>query len=598
MTQPGKNSRSALITSLKLTGRLLLSHGKTRAALAIGLLIGGAIMEGLSLLLLAPLLFLAQSQGESFALVLPLPWQTGESLHFQFGLGEALACLCLLIITQGLFGRARSIVLSQLLGASVNKVRGSLFEAIGQSQWQFVSQHRTSDLTHLLTADIDRIQLAAFSFLNLLQALIAIAVYTLVSALLSWEMTAFAAVCGIAILILMQPVRQLAARYGVLLTDRRKQQHRIVSEFLAGMKVAKSFNAERRYINDLTQALEASQSDLTRFVRASSTGSLLMQVANVIVLAVFVFAAVVWFGLPVTALVVLILVYMRMSPRFTSIQASVQELLVNAPALRAVEEMRTACQRHIDPQSNATPPAFRQEIRLESVSYRHCDGRGGVDGVSLTIPARSITALIGESGAGKSTLADLIMGLIAPQAGVILVDGEPLDDSNRSAWRNTVAYVPQETFLLNDTIEANLRIAKPAASHTELCDALRAANALRLVEGLPEGILTVVGERGNRLSGGERQRIALARAILRRPVLLVLDEATNALDADNRSMILQSIRSLRQDMAVLMIAHDSAVLDIADEIITLSSGRLVDGKSLQSPAETRSGRILLQGSAR
>ncbi len=590
MTQ-GQNSRQSLGKDLVVVSRLLLSHGGGQAGWAMFLLASSALAEGASLLLLGPLLTLAQGQGQVFPVLIPAPWTEEGGIIAQFGLTEALACLCLMIVIHSLMARARSVVLSSMLGSVVNKVRLSLFDAISRARWAYVSRQRTADLTHLMTADVERIQSAAFSLLLLLQALVAIVVYTAVSWLVSPSMTLFAAVSGAAILLLMQPVRRLAASYGSRLTERRRQQQRIVSEFLSGMRVAKSFNAEHSYVTQLSVELSSSQQDLTRFVRASATGTALLQVVNVVILAVFVFGAVKWFALPVTELVVLILVYMRISPRFTAVQAAMHELLVHAPVLRAVAQMQADCRQNAEETlGEAGGPDFDHEIALDKVTYRYGGDQGGVSQVSMTVPARSVTALVGGSGAGKSTIADLVMGLIAPEAGVVMIDGVPLNDGTRRGWRDSVAYVPQDTFLLNDTIEANLRIARPQATQAELRDALRAASAEDLVDRLPEGLLTVVGERGSRLSGGERQRIALSRAILRRPRLLILDEATSSLDPENRALIIQSIRGLRHDMALLLITHDPAMLEVADSVVTLDGGVVVETSPIRLQTAARSRR--------
>ncbi|TIO48634.1 MAG: ABC transporter ATP-binding protein, partial [Mesorhizobium sp.] len=174
-----------------------------------------------------------------------------------------------------------------------------------------------------------------------------------------------------------------------------------------------------------------------------------------------------------------------------------------------------------------------------------------VSGISFGLPAGEVTALIGPSGSGKSTIADMLLGLLEPSQGEILADGDEITAQNRRAWRGQVAYVPQDVFLLHDTIGANLRLAAPQAGDEELWAALRKAHAAHFVERLDRRLETVVGDRGVRLSGGERQRIALARALLREPSLLILDEATSALDWQNQSLIAQSIEELRGKMTIL-----------------------------------------------
>ncbi len=194
--------------------------------------------------------------------------------------------------------------------------------------------------------------------------------------------------------------------------------------------------------------------------------------------------------------------------------------------------------------------------------------------VSLDIPAGKMTAIAGPSGAGKSTLADVLLGLLAPGGGEVCVDGVPLAGPDLHRWRRSVACVPQDPYLFHDTIRANLRWAQPGATEAEMWQALRLAAADGFVAALPDGLDTVTGDRGGRLSGGERQRIALARALMRRPALLVLDEATGQLDAENERRILDALESLRGRTAVVAIAHSPALLEAADEIVRLESGRV------------------------
>jgi ATP-binding cassette subfamily C protein len=196
--------------------------------------------------------------------------------------------------------------------------------------------------------------------------------------------------------------------------------------------------------------------------------------------------------------------------------------------------------------------------------------------VNLTIPARQVTAICGPSGAGKSTLADLLLGLLQPSAGRILIDGEPLAGSRLHAWRQSIGYVPQETFLFHDTVRANLLWARPEATESEVRAALRAAAAAEFVSQLPDGLDTVTGDRGVRLSGGERQRLALARAILRQPSLLVLDEATSSLDTQNEQFIQQALERLHGELTIVIIAHRLSTVRVADQIIVLKGGRMVE----------------------
>jgi ATP-binding cassette subfamily C protein len=231
----------------------------------------------------------------------------------------------------------------------------------------------------------------------------------------------------------------------------------------------------------------------------------------------------------------------------------------------------------------AEPQAERQEevrlkgsIRFEGVSFGY-GGEGGIPaiaGLDLEIPAVETTAIVGPSGAGKSTVADLGMGLIVPDRGRVLVDEVPLSPERMRSWRAQIGYVAQDTVLCHDMLRANLLWARPEVTDLEIWRALRSAAAEEFVSELPEGMETVVGDRGVRLSGGERQR--LARALLREPSLLILDEATSALDSENEKRIQSAIEELHGRMTILVITHRLSTIRGADVIHVLERGRLVE----------------------
>jgi ATP-binding cassette subfamily C protein len=245
-----------------------------------------------------------------------------------------------------------------------------------------------------------------------------------------------------------------------------------------------------------------------------------------------------------------------------------------------MQDMQGACDREREQPAAPGGAALRleHEIRFDRVALRYPNGPTdpALTDVSFVAPAGRITAVIGVSGSGKTTVADLMTGLLQPTAGAVTVDGVVLDEANGRLWRDRVAYVPQDVFLLHDTIAANLRLAVPDASDDMIWEALRAAHVERFVMGLPDRVETIVGDRGVRLSGGERQRIALARALLRRPQLLILDEATSALDWENQALIARSIRELRGSMTIVTIAHRLSMIAFADWVVALEAGIVVE----------------------
>jgi ATP-binding cassette subfamily C protein len=565
-------------------GRYVFRQSGLRAVWALVFLVLGSLTEGISILLLIPVLQLVGPQDGGEATV-RLPTSILQGLlgpELRIGLVPVLWALVLLVLAQALFVRFRTIYMARLIYELINGLRIGLFDSVGGARWQFVARLRMSDINHLLTADIDRVESAVVHLLILVQNCVLVAVYVCVSWLISPAMTAFAALIGAGVLALLYPIRRRAGAYGNTLTENRRAQYFTVSEFLSGLKIAKSFNAEPRYAAQLDATLQRMRQEAERFARINSIGGVVFQVSGAMGLALFAYVSLTWLALP--QIVVLVFIFTRLSPRITALQFHIQELLVGLPSFHAMQSMRASCDR--EQERPATPgasaPSLLREVRFEDVTVRYPGARtdaatdAALAGVSFTLPARQITALVGPSGSGKSTLADVLMGLIEPESGAIAVDGAVLDAGNRRAWRDRVAYVPQDVFLLHDTIAANFRLAAADASEAAMWEALGMASARGFVERLPDRLQTVLGDRGARLSGGERQRIALARALLRRPQLLILDEATSALDWENQSLIARAIEGLRDSMTILTIAHRPSMIAFAGRVIVLDGGRIVE----------------------
>jgi ATP-binding cassette subfamily C protein len=214
---------------------------------------------------------------------------------------------------------------------------------------------------------------------------------------------------------------------------------------------------------------------------------------------------------------------------------------------------------------------LKQAIRLEQVTFKYSDINVLRD-ASLIFPAGEITAIVGASGAGKTTIVDLVIGLLRPQDGEVWVGDLPLENIDLNQWRRMIGYVPQETVLLQDSISMNVTLGDPTIKEREVEEALQKAGIWEFVKTMPKGMHSSVGQRGLMLSGGQRQRIAIARALVRKPKLLILDEATTALDPENEAAICQTLRNLRGEITILAISHQPAVLEVADRGYRVKDG--------------------------
>ena len=257
-----------------------------------------------------------------------------------------------------------------------------------------------------------------------------------------------------------------------------------------------------------------------------------------------------------------------------SFQGQLQTINGMVPYLQNVMRYRREVREHREQDVGTKDFRFDTAIEFRHVCFAYEESRTILSDVSFRIEKGHMIGIVGPSGAGKTTIVDLLLRLLAPTSGSLLVDGVSLADIRLSRWRGNIGYVPQEIFLLNDTIENNVRFYGESISEEDVKDGLRLANALEFVDQLPEGIKTVVGERGVTLSGGQRQRIALARALARRPAILILDEATSNLDAASEAVIQKAILGLQHTVTIIVIAHRVSTIEHADRTIVVNNGHI------------------------
>jgi len=294
-----------------------------------------------------------------------------------------------------------------------------------------------------------------------------------------------------------------------------------------------------------------------------------------------VYVAVTHFDLELDAVFLLALLFIRGLSSMQRAQRRYQDVIADESAYWSMVDLIESAESQRE-SSGAREPAFERSIELCDVFFGY--GESPIlDGVSLSIPAGRITVLQGPSGCGKTTIADLVVGLVHPRAGEVRVDGVPLAQLDVRAWRRRIGYVPQDMFMLHESIADNISLGDPAITRDDVERALRLAAAWDFVSALPDGLDTRVGERGSQLSGGQRQLVSIARALVRRPRLLILDEATASLDEEREAAFWASMRQLAGEVTVLAISHQPGVLAVADDVYAVGDRRV---RPIPSPARS------------
>lgn len=547
------------------TGKLIL---------LVSLMIFGALTDGIGIVMLVPLLG-AMNPGSASA----LGGGFGGELLEKIGLADNLLLLLALFVALIAIRTLLLFVLGQarikLQHELVDQLRRRCYAALLGAEWRWLSGQRAGDHNAILTTNIAAVGVGFDQMIGLFANALMIMAYVLAALFLSWPATLMALILGAVTLVAMAGFRQRATRFGGILNSANRDLHRHVQQGLSSIRLAKIFGKEPLLDAGFAAAIGAVRQTKFSYSRDNATGQAIIQIGAALLLAILTFVAIALWNMPLTVLLPLLLVFMRLAPILAAIQQGWNHALHALPALEDVQALIDEAHRHSEPLADEQAVDLQRAITFSDVSFGYSTrGTQALRNISVTIPANTTTVIWGESGSGKSTFADLVLGLLEPDTGSILIDDMPLNGARRRGWRNKVAYVEQSPVLLHDSIRANLLWGKAEADEAELIDVLEKASA-EFVLAQPGGLDTIVGDGGMRLSGGERQRITLARALLRRPALLILDEATSALDPENAAAVRKAIAALHGRMTVILIGHQPSMREGADQVIELDNGQVV-----------------------
>lgn len=547
----------------------------TPALIALGL--ATSLAETLGITLIVAFLYSAMGQGADA--VAAVGGVLGEALSRArsfFGSPTKMALgILLLIAVRTALAYANRALAARISEQISEAARNLLHEQYLSVSYGFMQRHEEAQLVEVLGTESYLVANAYESLTRIVIGACSIVVFAAFLFAVSWPITLMA-VAGSIVLSLV--VGRLSRPAQVLGRDVKRIHQKLGEQMLMtiqGLRTIRAYGQEHvhheRFLHSSAQA-RATSLALTRL---SSLLDPITEVGYLVILCVIVAGAVHW-GTSMASILSAVALLYRLQPHAREIEGHLLYLAQIEPQLRSVRAMLRTDDKTYDAPGNQPVQALRQAIRFEGVSFAYANDLPAVlDNVSFEIPAGRTTALVGASGVGKTTIINLLLRLYTPGAGTILVDGVPLQELRRTDWLGLLAATGQDVDLVEGTVIDNIRMADAKATQDAVLDAARMAGVAEFVDSLPEGYETWIGQQGHRFSGGQRQRLGLARALLRDPQLLILDEAMSALDSDLERRIRHAIEERFAGRTVLIISHRAGTVRDADHVIHLRAGRVV-----------------------
>lgn len=557
-----------------------------RILLLIILAVFGGILEGVSINALIPLFSFATHQSGPVD-----PLSVGlQKIFLWSNIPFTVSYLLVFIIGLFLLKTALTIMFSYVsvfvIAQYEEKTRSRLFEKVFQSKWSYLLKQRLGRVEQILLTDVGM----AKNFLSIISASIMtltnLVVYTVIAVNISWPITLFTFGVGILVLLVLKP---LFKKIQVLAGQEEKLNKEVshhVGQSIIGMKSIKAMNSGQTIALIGKHYFDAiKKMRLRSFFINIGTSNLLQPVSFIFICLLFAIS----YQLPnfnFVALITLIYVIRQIFTYVERVQTHMIGVYANYPYLKSILDFEEEMNLEREVKTVGESFSFERELRFEEVSFSYKEAPI-LNKINFVLQKGETIGIVGPSGAGKTTLVDLVLRLFSPTGGRIIVDGKNIEDINLSDWRESIGYVSQDVFLLNDTIENNIRFYNKDVTQEDIEQATKLANIYDFIINSEFGFQTEIGERGIMLSGGQKQRIVLARILARKPKVLLLDEATSALDNESEKKIQEVIEGLRGKVTVCIIAHRLSTVMHSDKLIVLKDGTIIEMGTPQQLINTK-----------
>lgn len=508
---------------------------------------------------------ISQIMGKVFAMI-----------NLPFTLPFLLMLMVVLFILKSLTNFFANYINSKFSAQYERDVRSNMFGKIVNSKWLHLIEQKPGYIERVLMGDIGNSSSVLTYISTTILTLASLTTYIVVAMNISLTITLTSLLVGALIFFALKPIFYKTHKVTEKMAKTEKRTTHHVLEVLFGMKIVKSLNAQQNviqlaeeYFKDLEH--RRIQSGIYQYV----VGSLMEPIGIAFIAAIFFFS----YRSPsfnIAAFAAIVYMVQKIFTFIQMIQGKINGINGVVPYLQVMLDYWEEATKNQETDENKNKFSFNKKVEFRDVSFAYNNNGIILKNLNLEIKKSEMVGIIGSSGGGKTTLVDLMLRLFTPGSGEILVDEQNIDRISLKSWRDNVGYVAQDIFLVNDTIENNIKFYDKTIDHGRVIQAAKMANIYDFIESLPEGFQTNIGERGIKLSGGQRQRIALARTLVHKPEILILDEATSSLDSDSETLIQNSIKSLRGKTTLIVIAHRLSTVQHADRLYAIHNGEIIE----------------------
>jgi len=558
---------------------------KNKILLLMGITLAATLFEGFGVAMLFPVMDFVE-KGKNFDVLSETSkmWMYIGRIFDLLSIPKSLISLMSivfgLLLVRQFFNYLKSIYNTWITENIFADIRSNGFKWFINADLPFYDSHGVGQLVNTMTVDGVRAGGGIFTFFNLLAASMIFTLYFIFLLLLSWGMTLFAMGIMACVGFVLKSRIKKSGEIGNYVSEFNEKIASAIVERLNGIRLIKlsaKEEKERKRIYDLSEEIRRNTFHLAKIrARMEFIVDPMVILAGLIIL----YFSVGVFHMSLAKTGIFIFVLLRLMPYTKDIFNSRQALAGFSGSLfRVIELMRKASNAEQIKGGNTKVLNLNKGIKFEDVSFSYNSDDGIVlKDVNIFVPAGKMTALVGRSGSGKSTLVDLIPRLRVPSEGKVIFDNVSIEKFNLPTLRRSIAFVSQEGFLFNDTIENNIKYCRPDANLNEVIHSAKMAYADDFIQEFPGGYQNKVGERGVKLSGGQRQRIILARALLQKASIIILDEPTSSLDSESETYIRKAMEEIRSENSItmLIIAHRLSTIKRADQIIVLDKGKVIE----------------------